>query len=485
MNEKKVRVRFAPSPTGFVHVGSLRTALYNYLFARHHQGVFILRIEDTDQTRLTPGAVENLLSTLSWAGLEYDEGPVKGGLCGPYFQSQRLEIYRNHADQLLSSGHAYRCFCTAERLEKIRTEQAEQKQTPRYDGKCRSLSVQQADQLALHEPFVVRMKIPPTGETIVSDIIRGQVHFQNELQDDQVLLKSDGFPTYHLANVVDDHLMNISHVIRGEEWLLSTPKHVLLYQYFDWTPPQFAHLPLLLNPDRSKLSKRQGDVAVEDYISHGYLPQALLNFVALLGWNRGDDQEIFSLSDLISSFSLERVNKAGAIFNLDKLNWMNGSYIRNLNEQEYIQRVQMELNKAGYDTADSRKNRQIALAIRNSLATFSDVAKRASMFYNEKITDYHPEALEWLKTENSKKILTALISELQILPAVTTDSFKEVMKKVQVTTGIKGKDLWLPIRSAITGMAEGPDLPLVIDILGKEKIIRFLEQTRMLFNKQD
>jgi nondiscriminating glutamyl-tRNA synthetase len=485
MNEKKVRVRFAPSPTGFVHVGSLRTALYNYLFARHHQGTFILRIEDTDQARYTPGAVENLLSTLAWAGLDYDEGPVRGGPYGPYFQSQRLDLYKKHVDQLLAGGHAYRCFCTAERLEKLRAEQTAQKQNPKYDGKCRSLSVQEAGNLALHEPYVVRMKIPPGGETIVNDIIRGEVHFQNELQDDQVLLKSDGFPTYHLANVVDDHLMNISHVIRGEEWLLSSPKHVLLYRYFDWTLPQFAHVPLLLNPDRSKLSKRQGDVAVEDYIAHGYLPQALLNFVALLGWNRGDDREIFSLAELIDSFSLERVNKAGAIFNLDKLNWMNSAYIRSLDEKEYVRLVQQELQKAGYDTGDPGKNRQIALAIRNSLDKFSDVAKRAPLFFSEKIDEYHPEALAWLKTENSKNILTVLLAELQPLPAVTTDSFKEVMKKVQAKTGLKGKDLWLPIRSAITGVAEGPDLPLVIDILGKEKIIRFLEQARNLANKQE
>jgi glutamyl-tRNA synthetase len=485
MDEKKVRVRFAPSPTGFVHMGSLRTALYNYLYARQHRGVFILRIEDTDQSRFTTGAVENLLSTLSWAGLDYDEGPGKGGTCGPYFQSQRLEIYKKYIDQMLGSGHAYRCFCTAERLEKLRAGQTEKKLTPKYDGKCRSLTDRQAEQLALGNPFVVRMKIPPAGETVVSDIIRGEVRFQNELLDDQVLLKSDGYPTYHLANVIDDHLMNISHVIRGEEWLLSAPKHVLLYQYFNWIIPQFAHLPLLLNPDRSKLSKRQGDVAVEDYISRGYLPQALLNFVALLGWNRGDDQEIFSLAELINSFSLERVNKAGAIFNLDKLNWMNGSYIRNLDEKEYIQRVQLALENAGYDTGDPRKNRQIALAIRNSLTTFSDVAKGASFFYKEKITDYHPDALKWLRTDNGKKILTALISELQPLPAVTTDAFKAVMKQVQATTGIKGKDLWLPIRSAITGMAEGPDLPLVIDLLGKDKIIRFLEQARMLSDKKD
>jgi nondiscriminating glutamyl-tRNA synthetase len=485
MNDKKIRVRFAPSPTGFLHVGSLRTALYNYLFARRHQGTFVLRIEDTDQVRITPGAVDNLLSTLSWAGLDYDEGPVKGGPCEPYFQSQRLDIYKKYAEQLLLRGHAYRCFCSAARLEKIRARQLENKQTPKYDGKCRSLSTQESERLSLRESFVLRMKIPASGQTSVPDLIRGDVHFQNELLDDQILLKSDGFPTYHLANVIDDHLMQISHVIRGEEWLLSTPKHILLYDYFNWTPPQFAHLPLLLNPDRSKLSKRQGDVAVEDYIAQGYLPQALLNFVALLGWNRGDDQEIFTLSELVSSFSLDRVSKSGAIFNQDKLNWMNGSYIRSMNNEEYVRRVQTELKNAGFQTGDDHKTRQIALAIRNSLSTFAEVSRRADLFCNEKIAEYQPEAKQWIRMENSQKIFTILIEELQTVPDITVDSFKEIIKRVQAKTGIKGKDLWLPIRSAITGVAEGPDLPLVIEILGKKKMIRFLEQAKIQANKQD
>ena len=269
-----IRVRFAPSPTGFVHLGSLRTALYNYLFARHHKGTFILRIEDTDQARYTEGAVENLLETLQWAGLDYDEGPAREGEFGPYYQSERRQIYNTHVEQLLTDGHAYRCFCSEERLQKLREEQVAKKETPKYDGLCRKLPPDQAAERAAHESHVIRLKIPEKGETKVQDLIRGEVVFQNELIDDQVLLKSDGFPTYHLANVVDDHLMQISHVIRGEEWLLSMPKHILLYRYFGWEIPQFAHLPLLLNEDRSKLSKRQGDVAVEDYNKKGYLPQA-------------------------------------------------------------------------------------------------------------------------------------------------------------------------------------------------------------------
>ena len=265
-----VRVRFAPSPTGYVHVGSLRTALYNYLFARHNKGQFVLRIEDTDRNRYVPGAVENLLETLQWAGLDYDEGPEKGGPYGPYFQSERMEIYSQHVQILLEKDAAYPCFCSEERLSAMREEQAQKNLPIMYDGHCRNIPKEQALERMKNETHVIRLKVPRNGTTIVEDLIRGTVSFENNVIDDQILLKSDGYPTYHLANVVDDHLMKISHVIRGEEWLPSTPKHILLYQAFGWELPQFAHLPLLLNPDRTKLSKRQGDVAVEDYRAKGF-----------------------------------------------------------------------------------------------------------------------------------------------------------------------------------------------------------------------
>ena len=295
MISDEVRVRFAPSPTGFLHVGGLRTALFNYLFARNSGGKFILRIEDTDRARYVEGAVDNLITTLRWAGLDYDEGPVVGGDFGPYVQSERLAIYKKHVDVLLEKRVAYRCFCTPERLDAMRKEQEKKKLQPKYDRTCLSLSENEIEaNLSAGKPYVVRLKVPDNVTIKFSDIIRGDVEFASERVDDQVLLKSDGYPTYHLANVVDDHLMNISHVIRGEEWLSSTPKHVLLYEAFGWELPKFAHLPLLLNPDRSKLSKRQGDVAVEDYRDKGYLKEALVNFVALLGWNPGDDMSIFA-----------------------------------------------------------------------------------------------------------------------------------------------------------------------------------------------
>ena len=475
---EKVRVRFAPSPTGYVHVGSLRTALYNYLFAKHHNGDFVLRVEDTDQSRFIEGAVDNLLNSLQWAGIEFDEGPQKGGKYGPYFQSQRRKIYNGYIEQLLNDSDAYYCFCSSERLEKMREKQIAEKKTPKYDGHCRKSDMYKSKQRAENEPHVIRMKIPEEGATEVNDIIRGKVIYQNEMIDDQVLRKSDGFPTYHLANVVDDYLMKITHVIRGEEWLISTPKHVLLYQYLGWKIPQFAHLPLLLNPDRSKLSKRQGDVAVEDYRAKGYLPQALINFVALLGWNRGDDQEIFSLDDLINDFSLERVNKAGAVFNKEKLDWINGMYIRNMDQELYLKQAVHLMKEAGFDTGDNEQNKSIAAAVKNSLITMNDIKDQVTLFFADNINFNDEEALKWIKKEQSNIIFDQMQTEIEKQPAITLEVFKLVMKEVQQNTGIKGKELWMPVRVAITGMTKGPELPLVIEILGKERILKFLEQAK-------
>jgi len=469
-------VRFAPSPTGFVHVGSLRTALYNFLFAKHHDGKYILRVEDTDQARYTEGAVDNLLDTLKWTGMSYDEGPEINGDVGPYYQSQRLDIYHKHIEELISKNFAYPCYCSEERLNKMREEQIKNKLTPKYDGHCRQLKSDEALSRRLSETHVIRLKVPETGVTRVTDIIRGEVQFQNEMIDDQVLLKSDGFPTYHLANVVDDHLMGVSHVIRGEEWLISTPKHILLYEYFGWPVPEFAHLPLLLNPDRSKLSKRQGDVAVEDYKLKGYLPEALLNFVALLGWNRGDDQEIFSLEDLIKDFSLERVNKAGAVFNLEKLNWMNGIYIRKLPEDQYLEFALESMKNEGLDSGDRKTNEQIALAVRSSIETFGDIKKRTELFFIDGSINYSDSAEEWISLDSSKQIFTTMVSEIEKHSEISLESFKIVMGNVQQETGLKGKEIWMPVRSALTGMTEGPELPQVIQVFGKEKIIALLNQ---------
>jgi nondiscriminating glutamyl-tRNA synthetase len=476
MNLPEVRVRFAPSPTGFVHVGSLRTALYNYLFARHNNGKFILRIEDTDQDRLVEGAVDNLLNVLKWTGLDYDEGPEKEIDSACYYQSKRLEIYHKHIKILFDKGHAYACFCSNERLEQMRSEQIGRGEDPRYDGHCRSINPNEAKIRMQNDPYIIRMKIPSGEIVVVNDVVRGEVSFQTDILDDQVLIKSDGFPTYHFANVVDDHLMEISHVIRGEEWLTSTPKHVLLYKMFDWEIPKFAHLPLLLNADRSKLSKRQGDVAVEDYRDKGILPQALVNFVALLGWNKGDDQEIFSLSELCEHFTLERVTKAGAVFDINKLYWMNGHYIRQMDENEYLEMGIKWLTKLGLDSGEQEKNKLILLSVRNHLNRFDELVDVTSIFFNNEL-NYTEDALEWIKKDESLQIFEKMQGRIKNYSELTLDNFKALMKDVQNETGIKGKDLWMPVRAAITGQITGPELPVVITVVGKERVETFLDQT--------
>jgi len=473
-----IRTRFAPSPTGFLHVGGLRTALYNYLFAKKHNGQFILRIEDTDQTRIVPGAIENLIETLHWAGIEFDEGPNKGGPYGPYIQSQRLELYRKHAQELIEKGYAYYCFCSPERLEKMREEQIKLKQQPRYDGTCRRLSQEEVKK-KLDEgiPKTIRMKIPEWGELTFHDLIRGDVTINFKTLDDQIILKSDGFPTYHLAVVVDAHYMKISHVIRGEEWLPSTPKHILLYEYLNWKKPQFAHLPLLLNPDRTKLSKRQGDVAVEDYRAKGYLPEAIVNFIALLGWNPGDEREFFKLDELINEFSLERVNKAGAIFDIKKLNWMNSHYIKNSDLDRITQLAIPFLKEKGYDVSNFQKVKIIVEAVRTHLEYLAQIVDYVDIFFTEIVEIENGEAREILKLDTSKTVLEKFIQKLQNLDGeIDREKFKQLMKEIQNETSIKGKNLFMPIRIALTGKTHGPELPLLVEYFGKEKIKQRLEK---------
>lgn len=473
----KIRTRFAPSPTGYLHVGSLLAALYNYLFSRRHHGKFILRIEDTDQSRYVEGAVENLLSTLKRVGLTYDEGPEVGGEFGPYVQSERTEIYRKYAQKLLDSGHAYYCFCSPERLEEMREQQAAREEMPRYDGTCRRLSEEEVtEKRSQNVPHVARLKMPLEGETVVEDLIRGEVVFKNELIDDQVLVKSDGFPTYHLANVVDDHLMGISHIIRGEEWLLSVPKHIQLYKAFGWEPPAMAHLSLLLNPDRSKLSKRQGDVAVEDYLEKGYLPEALINFVALLGWSPGDDREFFTLEELEKEFSLNRVSKSASVFDVAKLNWMNGNYIRKLPEDELINFLTPFLEKAGADVSDKEKTAKIIQAVYKKIDKGADIYDAAAIFYQDTITITEAEALQFLKEASARMVLQVFLAKAKALDTLNMDNFRLAMKEVQQETGIKGQELWKPVRVALTGMISGPELPVVIEVFGKEKVCSFIQQ---------
>ncbi len=468
-----VRVRFAPSPTGYLHVGGLRTALFNYLFAKHNNGKFILRIEDTDQNRFVEGALENLVNTLKVMGLHYDEGIDAGGNYGPYVQSERKDLYHKYANELIAEGKAYFCFCSPERLEEVRQRQIAEKRPPMYDRHCRELTKDEIkEKLDQGLPHVIRMKIPLLGDVAFTDLIRGDVTFSCKILDDQVLVKSDGFPTYHLANVVDDHLMEITHIIRGEEWLPSTPKHVLLYKAFGWEAPKFAHLPLLLNPDRTKLSKRQGDVAVEDYLAKGYLPEAIINFVALLGWNPGSEKETFSLSDLVDAFSIERVQKAGAVFDISKLNWMNAHYLKELPDEKIRDLCKPFLQLGGYDISDSEKTLKIITAVRSHLNYLAEVVNYVDIFFRSEVKFENQEAEEITKKESSKKVFTQFVEILDSVPFLDKTNFKEVIKRTQEATGIKGKDLFMPIRVALTGEMHGPEMPLIADVFGKEECLK-------------
>lgn len=471
----EVRVRFAPSPTGYLHLGSLRTALFNYLFAMHHNGKFILRIEDTDQSRKVEGAVENLINILNEMGLNYDEGPGVGGEFGPYFQSERLDIYKKYCDELLVNGHAYYAFETAEELDEMRKVQQMQGKQTMYDRRARVLTENEVkEKLASGIPYVIRLKVPLDSEIRFTDIIRGNVKIDTNLVDDQVLLKSDGFPTYHLANVIDDHLMQITHIIRGEEWLTSVPKHIILYNAFGWEVPQMAHVPLILNPDKTKLSKRQGDVATEDYLKKGYLKEALLNFMALLGWNPGDgeEKEIFTKAELIEKFSIERVNSAGAVFNVEKLNWMNGEYIKNYDIDELTGLLIPYLNAGGIDTSDIIKTKRVIFAIRNYINKLDEAAEQAKVYYGD--VNLNDEQTAIVSADTSKQVFKALAAKIEAMLEITTDNFKPVLSEVQKETGVKGKNLFMPVRLALTGEEHGPELGMIAYVLGKEEVLKRL-----------
>lgn len=490
---RPVRSRFAPSPTGFVHIGNFRTALFAYLFARHHKGTAILRIEDTDQNRKIEGAVENLLSILKNLGVEFDEGPYlaaqheveyRGGH-GPYVQSQRLELYKEHALELVKQKKAYYCFCTTERLDELRKEQTALKKPPMYDRHCRNLTEDQvAQKLSENPQAVIRQAIPEDGQTVVPDLVYGDIVYKHEILDDQVLLKSDGFPTYHLAVVVDDHFMEITHVIRGEDWIPSTPKHLLLYEAFGWDKPQFAHLPLITNPDKTKLSKRQGDVAVEDFLQKGYLPEALVNFVAFLGWNPKTEQEVFTMQELIEQFDLAKVNKSGAVLDINKLDWMNGMYIRQLSEDRLLQLLKPYWQQAGIKTEDYSEEflHAVVKIEKERLKTLSQIKEDTAFYFFE--PDYDPEIVVWKKADKADAVakLTALVQKLS-----ETDEQDFAVEKLEATIkawiGEQGFDtgnvLW-PMRVALTGLPKSPSPFEVAGCLvlngGKDNVINRLNK---------
>lgn len=484
MISDKVRVRFAPSPTGYLHVGGLRTALYNFLFAKHHNGSFILRIEDTDRARFVEGAVDNLIDTLEWSGLTYDEGPNKEGDFGPYVQSQRLDIYNKYTQKLIESGKAYYCFCTPERLTELRNRQTEQKLQAKYDKSCLNLTLEEIkDKLNSKTPFVIRLNVPENELVTVNDIIRGQVEFDSNTVDDQVLLKSDGFPTYHLANVVDDHLMKITHVIRGEEWLPSTPKHVLLYKAFGWEIPVFAHLPLLLNPDKSKLSKRQGDVAVEDYRAKGFLKEALVNFVALLGWNAGDDREFYYLDELISNFSIDRVNKSGAVFNIEKLSWLNFEHLRLKPVEDVVAMLRTELERSEYKDKEFSGTylTEVIISMRERVSFVKDFLVKSPYFFTPPAS-YDEATIKKRWKEDSSELLQKLKDNFSKLENPAKDDFENSLHNTALENNVGNGKLIHPLRIAVSGMGEGPGVFDIVTILGKDETIKRIDNALLTIN---
>ncbi len=489
--KKSIRVRFAPSPTGFLHIGSLRTVLFNYLLAKSLNGKLILRIEDTDQKREVKGAVDGLIKILDWVGIKFDESPDINGKFGPYIQSQRLDIYKKYSDKLLKSSKAYHCFCTPERLQKMRGDQQAKKLPPRYDRKCRELSKSEIEKkLKNKEKFVIRQKIPLTGEINVHDELRGDIKFRAEDLEDHVLIKSNGVPTYQFALVVDDYLMQISHVIRGDEWIPSFPKNILLYQAFGWTPPKFYHIPLTLNKEGGKLSKRQGDVAVEDYRAKGYLPEALINFCVLLGWHPKDDQELFTLSELEKEFKIEDMGTSPAVFDIEKLDYFNGYYIRQKPLDELVELCKPYLEKhlkkiastgrafvkiAANGLGITEYTKKIIALEQERLKKLSEIGELTEFFFIDKL-EYDTDLLVWKKMtkEQVKNNLEQVHEQLEKIPNEnwTNDSIEDALISYIKVKELKvGEILW-PMRVALTGRKASPGPFDVAEVLGKEESLK-------------
>ncbi len=490
-----IRTRFAPSPTGFLHVGSLRTALFAYLFAKKHEGKFLLRIEDTDRERFVEGGIKNSITSLTWAGLTIDEGVdldasgrvIQKGDYGPYIQSERLALYTKYVQELIEKDGAYYCFCTKERLDELRKIQEINKQAPGYDGRCRHLTPEERERyLKKNDGYVIRLNMPKEGNTSWHDLVRGDVTFENRLLDDQVLIKSDGFPTYHFAVVVDDHLMEITHVIRAEEWLSSTPKHLVLYALFGWKPPQFAHLPLLVNEQKQKLSKRHGNVSVEDFKEKGYLIEALVNFIALLGWNPGDERELFTLSELEKAFDFDNVSKSSAVFHVDKLNWYNKQYLMRLPLEEVTRRgVPFFVNAGLVENKESRiKSKEFAWLMRvvnlerGRVHTLKELVEEVRFVFRAEL-EYDSELLVWKKStlENTKKVINELAIFLGLIE-IGEWTKQTLEKKTIEWIGERGYDigdvLW-PMRVALSGKKNSPGPFEIAEVLGNEKTMERLQ----------
>ncbi|NUJ97587.1 glutamate--tRNA ligase [Candidatus Gracilibacteria bacterium] len=484
---QKIITRFAPSPTGYVHIGSLRTVLYNYLFAKKNDGKFMLRVEDTDQSRYVEGSIENMLFVLASVGLIPDEGPNNPGEKGPYFQSQRLEIYQKYIAELIKNDKAYYCFCSSERLDELRNEQQELNLPTKYDQRCRYLTKEEiAQKLEAKLPYTIRLKVPKNEVIVFDDMIRGKIEIHTKDIDDQVLMKSDGFPTYHFANVVDDYLMEVTHVIRGEEWVPSTPKHILIYNAFGWTPPLFAHLPLLLGKDKKKLSKRTGDVSVESYLEKGYIVEALINYIALLGWNPKTTEEFFTIDELITRFDIVNVHKAGAVFDTERLDWFSGKYIASMDNEELFSKLLKYLNK--YDesfyekiTQNEEYAKKILTELKGRMRRFDEFKEFSKFFYEEPNVRQDLLINEKMKIENFDIVKKGLQLARDILGAkdkklTSPEEIKNTFIEAIQESGMKnGQVLW-PLRVALSGEEFSPGALELIYLLGKEKSIQRIEK---------
>jgi glutamyl-tRNA synthetase len=474
-----VRVRYAPSPTGYLHVGGARTALFDYLYAKHAGGTFILRVEDTDRTRFVEGALQEIYESLRWLGLDWDEGPQVGGAYAPYIQSERLSLYQKHAQELIEKDRAYYCFCTPERLDSVRKEQEKAKSPFGYDRHCRDLPADEVKRLlAAGTPHIIRLKIPLDNRTIAfDDLIRGRIEYQSNILDDLVLLKTDGYPTYHLANIIDDHYMAITHVLRGDEWIASTPRHVLLYEAFGWTPPAFAHLPIILDPSGGKLSKRKGAASVMDYKRAGYLPEALFNFLAFLGWapGEGDEREKMSREDLIAAFSLEKVSPKSAVFDDKKLEWMNGLYMQERTVESIAPDVVAIWKERRVLPPDARADDPKVVAaialLKDRSKRITEIADTGVYFFKDPEEYDEKTAKKHFKSE-SIPILKTLAGKMLQLPQFNRKSLETVYRDYAEKSSLPAGSLIHPTRLAVSGISFGPGLFELLEALGKETSVR-------------
>lgn len=471
----KVRTRFAPSPTGYMHIGNLRTALYEYLIAKHDDGDFILRIEDTDQEREVAGATDMIYNVMSQTGLAYDEGPDKPGNVGPYIQSERLAIYKEYADKLVELGGAHYCFCDEETINKAK-EESENEELG-YIDPCKNLSLEEARQrIAAGEKYVVRQTIPSTGNTSFEDEVYGHIEVENAGLSEGVLLKSDGYPTYNFANIVDDHLMNITHVVRGNEYLSSTPKYNLIYQAFDWDVPTYIHCPPVMKDEKHKLSKRNGDASYQDLVKKGFLNEAILNYIALLGWSPEGEKEIFSLDELVKEFDVKRISKSGAIFDMNKLKWINSQYMKNLTPKQLVDLCRPFLENA-YDLSDKSQEwvEKLVEVYKDHISYGEEIVEQVQLFFEDDI-QLDGEVKEFMKDEAIPHTLEVFKAKLAEVPEneFTQDNIFACIKATQKEAKARGKMLYMPIRIATTGIMHGPDLAASIMLLGKDKVLQRL-----------